>query len=577
MPKTGYRQIARRQFLRGSLAGLGISALTIPGRADTAPTPQSTPDNPIVVLPKLNQIGFAPQGRKRFTISEIPGHPVTRFAIETTEGWTLYRDRLEPRLYNMSETTGEHVRCGDFTPLTRPGRYCVVANGKRSYPFTITATPYGDLLHDAARAFYLIRANAPLSDPLTGIRHHASHQMDHRLMVGGIRRDLSGGWYNAGDYGKWTNMAAISASHMMWLYELRPDTVSMLDLDIPNPYPGLPDLLAEARWGLEWLHRMQNPDGSVLHKVDTEPDFAWGWMPENDPYYRHASGIGSLNAGVFVAVMAQAARVYAPFDEAFARSCAHAAQISWHWLADFPNLPTRDPYYTDRDATQEKLWALCEMARLTDDDDRLESATDKLEKRGVDSVSWTAPHILGALSLSQISTSRSADIARAAIFATAGAISARIAGDAYGFSTVRTDYDWGSAANALNDANTCLLAAELTGVPECRAAGVKLLDYILGNNSLGLCMLTGHGTHNIRRPYHWTFRTQGQILPGWVSGGPNVMLSGGDSLLETVIGRGVPPAKCLVDACTDDGSWASNEGETSENAALVLALGLYDL
>lgn len=569
-------QMGRRQFLRGGLAGLTV-ALATPSWAADKPSLIASPNNPIVPLAKLNQIGFAPQGLKRFCLTEKSGRPVTRFSIETTDGWALYRDRLEPRLYNLTDTAGEHVRCGDFTPLSRPGTYRVVADGHRSYPFTITATPYGDLLHDAARTFYLIRANAPLNDPLTGIRHRASHQVDHTLRVGGMRRDLSGGWYNAGDYGKWTNMAAISASHMMWLYELRPDTVTALDLDFPNPYPGLPDLLAEARWGLEWLHKMQNPDGSVLHKVDTEPDFAWGWMPENDPYYRHASGIGSLNAGVFVGVMAQAARVFAPFDADFAERCGHAAQVSWRWLGEYPNLPTSDPYYSDRDAWQEKLWALCEIARLTEDKDRLHRATTELERRGVTAVSWTAPHILGALTLSQMRGTRGADVAKASIFAAAGVIGGRVLSDAYGFSSERKDYDWGSAENALNDANACLLAAELTGVAGCRDAGVRLLDYVLGNNSLGLCMLTGHGTHNISRPYHWTYRTAGIVMPGWASGGPNGLLSGGDLLLEAVIGRGVPPAKCLVDACTDDGSWASNEGETSENAALVMALGLYDL
>jgi endoglucanase len=66
-------------------------------------------------------------------------------------------------------------------------------------------------------------------------------------------------------------------------------------------------------------------------------------------------------------------------------------------------------------------------------------------------------------------------------------------------------------------------------------------------------------------------------MPGWASGGPNGGALGADPRLKALIDAKTPPAKCFVDACENDGSWASNEGQTSENAALVLATGLFGL
>lgn len=71
-------------------------------------------------------------------------------------------------------------------------------------------------------------------------------------------------------------MAAMSAGCMMWLHELRPDAARKLVLAVPQTYRGIPDLLQQARWGLEWLLKMQNPDGSVLHKIEAADHLASG-------------------------------------------------------------------------------------------------------------------------------------------------------------------------------------------------------------------------------------------------------------------------------------------------------------
>jgi endoglucanase len=527
--------------------------------------------------PRLNQLGFLPRATKRFVLPVAAGDGAVGrdFTVETLTGKRVFAGRLDSKVHDLTVTAGEHARIGDFSALTMPGRYRVKVDGQASHPFEIGDGVYGPLVRDAARAFHLIRANVALDDPVTGIRHAAGHLSEASLVVDGAPRDLAGGWYNAGDYGKWTHMAAISASQMMWLQALRPAAAKALSLDVPASWPGLPDLLQQARWGLEWLLKMQNPDGSVLHKVDSRGLYAWGQPPERDPHPRAAQGASSLDAGVFVGVMLQAGRAFAALDPAFAARCKAAALRAWDWLEAHPKVLHDDYAYTDPDPRQEILWATCEMAVLTGDAALGARAATAVKELGVFPFFWPGPQLLGVMSLAR-AEGEAAAVARTAIVETAKAIAAYVAEDPYGFTIRPEAYTWGSVEVALNTAVLCLFAAELGEAP-ARDTAQRLLDYVLGCNALDHGFVTGHGERATKRPYHWTCRVWGIVMPGWASGGPNAGLTGADPRLKAVIEAGTPPAKCFVDACENDGSWASNEGQTSENAALLLAAGLLGL
>ena len=563
--------VDRRTILIGAA---GTAGLVAAGKALVQP-----PGRAALAAPRLNQLGFLPRAPKHFCLPVGPDQDALgaapSFRVETIAGGRAFDGPLGPPIDALA-SAGEHVRAGDFSALVRPGRYRVRVGDRLSHVFEIGETVFAPLLRDAARAFHIIRANAALDDPVTGLHHPASHASEARLIVDGVPRDLTGGWYNAGDYGKWTHMAAIAASQMMWLHELRPAAVRTFVLAVPQTFPGLPDLLQQARWGLEWLLKMQNPDGSVLHKVDSEPVFAWGLAPDADPHPRRARGPSSVDAGVFAGVMLQAARVFAGPDSEFAGRCRASALRAWAWLEAHPHVLHDDPYYADSDPAQERLWAACEMAAATGDPAILAQAARGLDSLGVFPFFWQCPQLLGAMSLARVA-GPAGTAARAAIAEGAAAAQAVSAGDPYGYSPRREHYVWGSVERALNGAVACLFAAELGDPAVPRRTAQRLIDHVLGCNALDHVFVTGHGARPTRRPYHWTTRVWNVVMPGWASGGPNCYPAGADPLLKTVIDSGAPPARCFVDACEPDGSWASNEGQTSENAALLLAIGLHSL
>lgn len=521
--------------------------------------------NPTISTPKLNQIGFPLEGTKQFAVSVQPGEPVGTFDVVDEAGRAAFHGKLVNRVFDLRNSAGEYAMCGNFSDLNQPGRYRVRIGEELSHAFTIGQGVYRDLLRDAARCFHLIRANVDIDDARTGVKHKAGHAADAAVMVEGQRRDLSGGWYNAGDFGKYTHMHALSASHMLRLYELRPD-IGRMSLDIPPLYDGLPDLLQTARWGLEWLLKMQNSDGSVLHKVDSQPLLTWGKLPADDVNPRSSMRASSIDAGAFAGAMAHASRVFAQIDPEFAAKCRVAALTAWRWLLQHPNVSHTDSYYLDPDASQETLWARCEMAVLEGTD----NSQIVLPDISVLPFYWPSPQILGIMSLAL----RGHEQAKAMIGAGAQQIAARTRGDAYGFSASADAYVWGSNERALNDAVVCLYADRLRPEAGMREPAQGLLDYVLGRNSLDLSFVTGYGSRPTQRPFHWICNMENIAIPGWASGGSNGVASQADALLQAVIAQGTPPAKCFVDACSNDGSYASNEGETSENAALVFVAGM---
>jgi endoglucanase len=533
--------------------------------------------NPIVKEPKVNQQGYLPGAHKTFSLTLLPNGPKQgdKYQVLDEKGSTALGGTLSGDVVDDTPSTGEKVMRVDFTDLRTPGRYTLSVGTLKSQPFEIGEDVYFPLFKDALRCFYLIRCGTAIDDPITGIKHEACHMKDAEPKDGSAAPDVTGGWHNAGDFGKWTLEDSISCAYMLWTYELRHKKMAVLNNQIPESGKGSSDLLNEAKWGLTWLLKMQRADGSVWHKVDTEDKFCFGTVPEKDPYPRFVQGAGTIDAADFTGVMAQAYRVYWNTDQAFAKKCYQAAQKSWAWLEKNPNVVQHDPDYVDTDPSQEKMWALGEMARLTQDPALLERFKTESSLTPLKACGWMTPQMFGYMALAT-NPKTPADY-KAALSKNFGdeadSISALAQKSGYQVALTKDEYWWESNENLLGKTALLLFAHYLTSENSYKETALDQMGYVLGENSLGLSFVTGHGGHAIQHPYHWDQAALGKTMPGWVAGGANNGTTGADPLLVSVIQRGIPPAKCFVDACGGTGSWASGEGETSENAALVFCSG----
>jgi endoglucanase len=538
-------------------------------------TQTASANNVILDAPKVNQTGYLPNGEKYFVVSQPYVQKGENFQIVSENDKPALEGRVTSEPINDLPSTGEKVFRVDFSSLTKNGRYRVKIGGLKSPSFTVAEDVYRPLFKDALRTFFLNRCGVALDDPATGLKHAACHLGDAPWKDDpNIKGDFTGGWHNAGDYGKWIHMEAISCAWMMWLYEFKAPELDALKTNLPGSKDTTPDLLGETRWGLEWMLKIQRADGSVWHKVDPEQNFCFGTAPENDPTPRRVTGTGSIDAAVFCGAMCQASRVFRVTDKVFAEKCLQAAQKAWVWLEKNPHVIQKDFAYVDDDPSQESLWALGEMARTTGNAKLIERFKNEGIGAKLQPVSWMQPQLFGYLA--RLFDPKAADDEKDRIRESLVALCDPMVqnSNANGYSTLTTtsEYYWESNEALLHKTATLLTAYEATKDEHYLKTALRQMNWILGTNSLDLSFVTGHGEKAVTHPYHWAAAAYGKIIPGWAAGGPNQYPAGADPLLLDLIHRGTPPAKCFVDSYTN-GSWASNEGETTENAALVFSAG----
>jgi hypothetical protein len=184
----------------------------------------------------------------------------------------------------VDDTAGDRGAWFDFSALTKPGLYYVFdpKNQVRSYPFSIADDVYRPILKTAMRMFYFNRANVEKKAPYACVGKRCWLQGADYVGPGQDKearsvterddpktaRDLSGGWWDAGDTDKYVTFATDAFHQLMTAYEERPKAFKD-DYGIPESGNGLPDIVDEILVELDWLVKMQPKDlgGGVLIKM----------------------------------------------------------------------------------------------------------------------------------------------------------------------------------------------------------------------------------------------------------------------------------------------------------------------
>ncbi|ELZ24171.1 LPXTG-motif cell wall anchor domain-containing protein [Halosimplex carlsbadense 2-9-1] len=566
---------------------------------------------------RVDQVGYLPSAPKRAVVAvESDGSTVEaeRFAVRDAGDGTV---ALAGALSNPidSPDAGETVRRADFSTLSEPGEYRVaVGRGEtadgdlretadESVPVRVGTGVYDGVLADAVRLYTLKRSNTAIDDPVTGLDVPPGHTQDAeaRMYFGdafreeGQELDVAGGWYDAGDYGKYVPPAAVTVGQMLLAYERYPAAFEAGQCDLPVERLGversaadgereseLPDLLVEAAFELEWLERMQREDGAVYHKVAASEWPAVDEAPTDDDRERYVYGLSTFGTAQYAAAMAMAARVYADDAPAFAERALDNARAAHDYLEDNPDPEFRfdagqddgsGPYRKDTDR-EERFWAAAELLKTTGDT----RYADYLEVRFVDRFDAPprAPVWTDALSLGQWAylSADAADDARAERLASAfldyaDDLVADIEADGYGCALDTEDYHWASTKLALSKGGMLLLANAIDSDDRYVTGALDQLHYALGRTPTGYSYVTGQGTHPPRNPHDRLVEGTGTSIPGMVVGGAN--RNGDDETLAAYIAEtDAPPAKCYVDATA---SYSVNEWAIDYTAPVFLLLG----
>jgi endoglucanase len=531
----------------------------------------------------INQLGYYPYAKKVATINDST---VKTFKIvDTLTKETVFSGPVI--MCGYDKTANETISIADFTLLNKTGTYrCITDTKDSSYYFSIQNTCYTDAVKKLTKSYYYLRSGIPLFQEFAGQwQRGAGHLSDSSLTVYDVKRDsvfdVRGGWYDAGDFGKYVVCAGITCGTLLGLYELCPDAIGDSSLNIPESNNGRSDLLDEVKYEIVWMSRMQDRDGGVFFKVGPVKWYG-DIMPEDDVSKRYIIGKSTTSTLDFAAVAAMAGRVYRIYDSTFAKECLDRAERAWKWAivnpkAVYPeNTGGTGPYEDGSNTTynDEFLWALSELAVTTKKPVYLDTLEKVILTRSVSSPAWwqnVNNLAFYSLAVNKVLSDSATNYIKDKILSFGDKTISIISKSPYRNPLQLNDYSWGSNATCGNYATGAVYAHYLSGNQKYLDAIIYTADYLFGRNPLNHCYVSGIGSDPTLSPHHRQ-STADEIkspVPGFVVGGANKNVDGADELLIEIVESGTPPAKCYID---DFGSYASNENAINQNAPWILTL-----
>jgi endoglucanase len=486
---------------------------------------------------RLNSLGYLPAAQKKATI------------IAKCSNFTV-KDALKNKTVYSGKVTGPFTQkdvsqtawIADFSKLNKPGKYYLEVLGLgRSIDFEIGNNVYDFAFYTAMRAFYLWRCGTEVNAIYNGSRfyHAACHTEDAcqdyitDLNSPDQTRDATGGWHDAGDYNKYVVNAGVTVGVMFLAWEQFGDKLQNINLDIPDTAPGYPDYLKELKWEIDWLLKMQYPDGSgrVSHKVSTLR-FGGFIMPEEETETRYLTGYSTAATADFVAMTAMAARNFEPYDEKYAKRCLDAAKISYEFLmthrenkmADQSAFRTGSYPTTDQD---DRLWASAEMWETTGDPNYLRAFEwgymafeDKID------FYWDWGSVKNLAMFTYLLSKREGkrdglveDITRDLLRTADSLVIARNR-DIYG-RCLGGAYKWGSNGTVARECLTLQIANKVSPNPEYVETALDSISHLFGRNYYCRSYVTGLGYKPPMNPHDR--RSGGDNVrdpwPGYVVGG----------------------------------------------------------
>ncbi|MFJ6213348.1 glycoside hydrolase family 9 protein [Streptomyces sp. NPDC092296] len=578
----------------GSPAALAATAA--PGAAPQAAAADT--GSPV----RVNQLGYLPDGPKNATVVSSATTPLA-WQLRNAAGATVASGSTV--VHGADAASGDSTHLVDFSAYTGTGTgFTLAVAGQTSYPFDIAADLYAGLRSDSLNFFYQQRSGIAIDASLAGgaaYARPAGHlgvapnkgdtSVPCQAGVCDYGLDVRGGWYDAGDQGKYVVNGGIAAWQLVNSFERakRAGTDAALGdstLRVPERGNGVPDVLDEARWELEFLMRMQVPAGKPLagmafHKIHDADWTGLPTRPEQDSQQRELHKPSTAATLNLAATAAQCARVYAPYDAAFAARCLDSARRAWTAAKANPALlaPASDGTgggsYDDANVGDEFYWAAAELYATTGEAQYRDAVTGSTYHTSAvfspGGFSWGDTAALGRITLATVPNGLpAADLARirASVTDAADGYLATMAAQGYAVPLPADGYVWGSNSQVANNAVVIAVAYELTGQQRYRDGALQTLDYLLGRNALNQSYVSGYGEHASENEHHrfWAHEYDASLPhppPGSFAGGPNSGLQ--DPVAEAEL-TGCRPATCYID---DIGSYSTNEVAINWNAPLA--------
>ena len=302
----------------------------------------------------VDQFGYRSANTKVAVISD----PQTGFnsSLSYSAGTTLQvRDATTdavifsaaPTLWNSGNThsqSGDRGWWFDFSTVQQAGEYYIFdpSTSEASHTFRIDDHVYDDVLKAALKMFYYNRCGIAKTTPyvpngytdLTSFAQDSQARDVYNQGDTSTEKDMSGGWFDAGDYNKYVTFAESAVHSLLWAYQNNP---SVFDdaLNIPESGNGIPDIIDELKWETDWLLKMINADGSVHIKIGAR-NFSENAAspPSSNTDTRYYAPTCTSAAIAMAGMLAHSAKVFGQFPSlsTYAQTLEDQAIATWNWV-----------------------------------------------------------------------------------------------------------------------------------------------------------------------------------------------------------------------------------------------------
>ena len=479
---------------------------------------------PVTQAIKMDNFGYRPGDVKVAIFTQDPGGTVQIRDVNDVVVFTIPGDGGSITSMGFdNQPSGHNVWQVDFTPFTTSGTYrlYVPAWNQQSYDFRLNVNVYNDVGKAALKTFYYQRCGVAHSQPYAKAAW-SDPQMCHRYLTATTSAssqtnygvlDLTGGWHDAGDYNKyiWGDLE-LAMAMLMTAYDINPDAFPDGALVLPGGSNGVPDIIDEVKFEIDWLLKMQMSDGKVLSRVWDEYAGAPDPSPPSKAVHNHHYYSPNLeSAAIFAGSVAMFARICASLGDPYGNVAAlrQAALLTWN------------NYLLGQSEAQNawgggwKVWAAAELWRM---DQSITSAKTYVENRYAD---WStafmegySPNSHAAYAYIQTPGANATVVSRMKI-ALGNTVNSTFANRGpYRNSMADGYYHWGSN-KVFGSWGVLLLQAARLGATGsqtaalCRELAGDLLHHFHGQNAMGMNYLTNMaalgGEHSSFQFYHSWF------------------------------------------------------------------------
>ncbi len=543
--------------------------LEFPGQT-LEPVIISYSDNAVSPSIQVNQVGYLPQSRKTAFVGNWLGDagPMTVKerdfqVINTSTMATVFEGELQLAAKH-DLWSGNDVFQVDFSALQEPGNYQIRVPGiGRSDTFKISADVYAEVFSKTFRYFYHSRNSTAIEAPyaergyerpsgipqrLSGFIHSSARNesANSNLMTSDFR-PIFGGWFDAGDYGQYVVNAAPVWHFFSTGFDIDQNALAADNMNIPESGNGIPDMVDELEWGMNWLLDMQDiSDGGVYSRL---VPLRWDdSLPHEVNSRRYFFEKTTHATAAFAAAASIHSRLLRDISAEKSAAIIQAAERAWSYTYSQPNWPAEgDRYrnakgvhageYPDKSSIDNRMWAAAELYRTTGRKDYYDAFIELYKQLDIDPtayVSFKDQALAGCWALLMAKQDgREVDIdlaeeLRKHVIASADWLIRK--SDENPYRAAMHQYPgftgWGSFAQSTRASIPLLQAYHLTGKDIYSERAKEMTNSQLGANPQSISYITGIG---IRYPMHplsklSQFDDNEKPLPGIPVNGPHFHL-----------------------------------------------------